>query len=794
MAPPPPPPPPPYSPSSLHPLLGPHECHNPPPPQAPPAPASSFIDLMVANFDDNLPQKSYTENNSATFLSTGNPCLDFFFHVVPDTPPESLTQRLESAWAHDPLTALKLVCNLRGVRGNGKSDKEGFHAAARWLFKNHPRTLASNVGAFAEFGYFKDLPEILYRLLEGPDIRPRQNSEWQRRKGSRRRRKFLEWFSCPDESRTEGRNSSRTAGASVPKEVRVANKAARDQEQKQKASELRNMKRIAMARKLLERYKRDGDFRFLHDAVSTHFAHCLTADLEFLKSGEINKISLAAKWCPSLDSSFDLVTLLCESIAKRVFPRDRKLLERYKRDGEFRFLHDAVSGHFAHCLTADLEFLKSGEINKISLAAKWCPSLDSSFDLMTPLCQSIAKRVFPRDLFSEYEGLEEAHYAYRVRDRLRKDALVPLRRILELPEVYMSAGRWGDIPYNRVASVAMKLHKDKFQRHDGERFWSYLADVKSGKPTIAAGALLPHEIVASLDEPNGGEVAELQRERVVEDLPKAGKLENCIAVGDVSASLSGAPMEVSGKVITFSEFPQLHAIQGEGLRSKTEFIRTMDWGRNTDFQGVFDRILEVATAGKLRAEEMVRKVFVFSDMEFDKASTNPWETDYEAMTRKFGERGYGAAVPEFVFWNLRDSRSTPVAAKQAGVALVSGFSKNLMKMFLDDEGDVSLLAIMEAAISARSTGTSPWLIDSLLSRVYLGVFGKKGKNAKKRKEKKIKGFCLFVNLANEYLAASNMKLYFSWLDDEIIYFLCFPLFFKKFIFIFCLIALPSRKR
>ncbi|KAK3418805.1 hypothetical protein EUGRSUZ_H03371, partial [Eucalyptus grandis] len=585
------------------PLLGPPECHDPPPPQAGPTAAHHFTDLMVANFDDgdgNLPRKGQTENNSATFLSTGNPCLDFFFHVIPDTPPESLTQRLESAWAHDPLTALKLVCNLQGVRGTRNSDKEGFHAAARWLFKNHPRTLACNAGAFTWFGYFKDLPEILYRLLEGPDIRAGQKREWQQQKGTKKRRG------------------------------------------KQQASELRNKKRIAMA---------------------------------------------------------------------------RKLLERYKRDGEFRFLRDAVCGHFAHCLTADLEFLKSGEINKISLAAKWCPSLDSSFDLTTLLCQSIAKRVFPQDLFPEYEGLEEAHYAYRVRDRLRKDALVPLRRILELPEVYMSAGRWGDIPYNRVAFVALKLHKDKFQRHDGERFWSYLADVKSGKPTIAAGALLPHEIVASLDEPNGGEVAELQWERVVEDLPKAGKLENCIAVCDVSASLSGAPMEVSvalgllmselrrepwkGKVITFSEFPQLHAIQGEGLRSKTEFIRTMDWGRNTDFQGVFDRILEVATAGKLRAEEMVRKVFVFSDMEFDQASTNPWDTDDEAMTRKFGERGYGAAVPEFVFWNLRDSRSTPVAAKQAGVALVSRFSKNLMKMFLDDEGDVSLLAIMEAAISGE---------------------------------------------------------------------------------------------
>ncbi|KAK3418804.1 hypothetical protein EUGRSUZ_H03370 [Eucalyptus grandis] len=103
----------------------------------------------------------------------------------------------------------------------------------------------------------------------------------------------------------------------------------------------------------------------------------------------------------------------------------------------------------------------------------------------------------------------------------------------------MSAGRWGDIPNNWVASVAMKLHKDKFLKHDGERFQSYLADVKSGKATIAAGALLPHEIVASLEDPSGSEVVELQWKRMVEDLSKAGKLENCIAVCDVSGSILG---------------------------------------------------------------------------------------------------------------------------------------------------------------------------------------------------------------------------------------------------------------
>lgn len=115
-------------------LLGPPELRTPAP-QSQPQPqqaseskADPFMDLMVANFNKaslaTTPPMGFTENGSATFLSSGNPCLDFFFHVVPDTPPHDLTQRLVAAWAHHPVTSLKLICNLRGVRGTGKSDKK----------------------------------------------------------------------------------------------------------------------------------------------------------------------------------------------------------------------------------------------------------------------------------------------------------------------------------------------------------------------------------------------------------------------------------------------------------------------------------------------------------------------------------------------------------------------------------------------------------------------------------------------------------------------------------------------
>ncbi|RZC59433.1 hypothetical protein C5167_006741 [Papaver somniferum] len=219
-----------------------------------------------------------------------------------------------------------------------------------------------------------------------------------------------------------------------------------------------------------------------------------------------------------------------------------------------------------------------------------------------------------------------------------------------------------------------------------------------------------------MEKGTGCDVAELQWQRMVNDLSKKGKLKDCLALCDVSGSMGGTPMEVcvalgllisdmsedpwKGNVITFSTTPQLHKIEGDDLRSKTEFMRRMDWGMSTDFQKVFDLILQVAVDGNLKNDEMIKRVFVFSDMEFDQASENHWETDYQTIQRKFKERGF-ISVPEIVFWNLRDSRATLVTGEQKGVAMVSGFSKNMLSLFLEggDMNDLKPLSVMKKAIS-----------------------------------------------------------------------------------------------
>uniref|UniRef100_A0A453NIW8 DUF2828 domain-containing protein n=1 Tax=Aegilops tauschii subsp. strangulata TaxID=200361 RepID=A0A453NIW8_AEGTS len=115
-------------------------------------------------------------------------------------------------------------------------------------------------------------------------------------------------------------------------------------------------------------------------------------------------------------------------------------IRRYRRDPTYRLLHDHTANLFASLLVEDMRKLANGDVRELSLAAKWCPSLGSSYDRSTLLCEAVARRLFPRGSSPELtDDLPDEHYAYRARERLRRTALVPLRRALQLPEVFMSA-------------------------------------------------------------------------------------------------------------------------------------------------------------------------------------------------------------------------------------------------------------------------------------------------------------------------------------------------------------------
>ena len=104
----------------------------------------------------------------------------------------------------------------------------------------------------------------------------------------------------------------------------------------------------------------------------------------------------------------------------------------------------------------------------------------------------------------------------------------------------------------------------------------------------------------------------------------------------------------------------------------------------------FDEILKTCKQHNLSKEKVENlKLCVFSDMEFDEARggdySNTWDTVYERCQKTFSDAGY-PDLPTIVFWNLRASKSVPVAdTNTKGVSLLAGYSAGLMRKFLNGQ-------------------------------------------------------------------------------------------------------------
>lgn len=167
------------------------------------------------------------------------------------------------------------------------------------------------------------------------------------------------------------------------------------------------------------------------------------------------------------------------------------------------------------------------------------------------------------------------------------------------------------------------------------------------------------------------------------------QLEVCTTLGLLISELGEYPR--IGRVITVDEElqPKITMIKGRTLRDKLRFLQKMqcDSDLNIDFRALFNFIFEFILSMKdlsLEKDNMIKTVFVFSNKELDEAC--PWTQDYREFCRRFEDAGYGAVVPQIVFWNLMGSRSTAVMSKLAGVMTLRGFSNSLLKSFLENNG------------------------------------------------------------------------------------------------------------
>lgn len=335
--------------------------------------------------------------------------------------------------------------------------------------------------------------------------------------------------------------------------------------------------------------------------------------------------------------------------------------------------------------------------NQISLTAKWAPRENSKY---SDLAKEIANKLS-----------DERNESLRLKE-YRKKYLSPLNEKLNTLERNLTLRKYDKIKIEQIPSTALKKTKKAIETHMKERYIEFINKCKTGEVKVKTTGLQPHELIKKIEI--GDELAEIQLDEIINKLREMGIFENTLPVCDVSGSMSGIPMEVSvalgyvlsqlqndefkNKLITFSENPTLHNLRGNTTKDRLNNIRKMDWGINTNFIRVFEMLLEDALKRKINEENMVKKIIVFTDMEFDCAqSGGPYNTGYEYIKNKYEENDL--ILPQIVFWNLRDSRTSfPVKHDTPGVALMNGFSSEMLKVFMDGD-DMSPMAILRKSIS-----------------------------------------------------------------------------------------------
>lgn len=372
-------------------------------------------------------------------------------------------------------------------------------------------------------------------------------------------------------------------------------------------------------------------------------------------------------------------------------------------DSELRM---AVINTFKNQLIADINAMKSG--GNVSLLAKWLKSENAS----SPATKRLG--------FLTRQGLGMDSKTYR-------KTLSALRKHLDVVERHVSSGDWTGINYEHVPSNAMMKYRKAFKSHDTTRFTNFIDRVNAGEAKINVAVTYPYEIVEKIIR---RDIDNKLAQGMWDNLPDyiEGSDENSIAVVDTSGSMSGTPINVALSIglylaeratgpykdhfITFSNKPKLQSVYGHTIVEKIENMYNADWMMNTNIEATFDLILNTAIRNNVSQKDMINKVYIISDMEFDacagSGSNDRWggltkhadKTLFQTINDRFIANGY--SMPNLVFWNV-DSRNdqVPMKADERGFVNVSGFSPSIFKTLMTGEFNSPYELMLEVIDSER---------------------------------------------------------------------------------------------
>lgn len=341
----------------------------------------------------------------------------------------------------------------------------------------------------------------------------------------------------------------------------------------------------------------------------------------------------------------------------------------------------------------------------VSLLGKWLPSVNASNKDAVRMAKHIAR----------YLGLNDAAYRKHL-SRLRKQIRIIENNLREQDYTF---------DYSKQPSKAMLKYRKAFIRNDEERYLTFLNRVQTGDAKLNASVLYPYEVVAPfLNLYNGPsfmrEISEAERvslNATWESLPDYGSDENALVVVDTSGSMywgdNPKPAHVAlslglyfaernkglfhNHFIEFSARPQLIEIKGETFADRLRYIASFNEVANTDLNAVFKLILDAAVKHGVPQEELPKRLYIISDMEFDQCVEGAELTNFQCMKYLYREAGY--ELPEVVFWNVQSrNRRYPVTMNEQGVALISGCTPQVLSMV--DQGILTpyqfMMSVMES--------------------------------------------------------------------------------------------------
>lgn len=359
-------------------------------------------------------------------------------------------------------------------------------------------------------------------------------------------------------------------------------------------------------------------------------------------------------------------------------------------------------------LLVDLEKISSGNTKEVSLLAKWLPSVNTSSRETRKTARYLARK-------------------FNMSERDYRKNLSMVRSVIGIVESKISKGDYLSILYDKLPSRALLKYRKNFVSKDAIRYAEFLQAVKTGDKKLNAGTLYPYDIVAKIVE-SPYSIGGKKDPEEIEYLNSAWnslpnymqKEENSICVVDVSGSMftKGNPSPISVAIslgiyfaqrnvgafkdhfITFSQTPKVNKIVGDNISDIVKKLSTSEWGMSTDLQSVFSAILKFALKNNAANEELPRKVYIISDMQFNQAVPQNSNTNFEEIQNKYSNAGYD--IPEIVYWNVNARGGTsPVAKDDRGTYLVSGCSPSILKHALNVESATPMTLMMEVINSKR---------------------------------------------------------------------------------------------